>query len=389
MGTRALILMLGSAQTLAWASSYYLPAILAEPIAREMGIEPSTVFGAFSLALIVSAATGPFTGHLIDKFGGRSILMASNCIFALGLFLLAHAHTSATIFSAWAVMGVAMGCGLYEAAFATIVKLHDQKSRNVITGITLLAGFASTVGWPLTSYLSLTWGWREACTAWAFLHVFVGLPLNALLPKYVGAKLEAKDNKEGTNFSVSPNQQRRAVWVLSFVFASSWFISTAMAAHLPRLLVASGATLAIAVSIAALVGPAQVVGRILEYAFLKRAHPLLSARLATLAHPLACVCLGLVGVPAAFAFAIIHGLGNGILTIAIGTLPLFFFGAKGYGQRQGMLMVPARLVQAGAPFLFGLALERWNMASLWLSAILGLLSCVALLTLHAERDLTA
>ena len=171
---------------------------------------------------------------------------------------------------------------------------------------------------------------------------------------------------------------------MAFVFAVAWFNSTAMAAHLPDLLRAAGASLAVAVGIAALVGPAQVAGRLIEFTLLKRAHPLLSARLATLAHPLGALCLGLFGVSAAAAFAVLHGLGNGILTIAIGTLPLLIFGARGYGQRQGLLMVPARVVQAAAPFLFGLAVERWGVGSLWFSAALGLAACLALAVMTAD-----
>ena len=103
------------------------------------------------------------------------------------------------------------------------------------------------------------------------------------------------------------------------MFAVTWFISTAMAAHLPRLLQACGATLAAAVAIGALVGPAQVGGRLLEFGLLRHVHPLLSARLAALMHPVGAVLLALLGAPLAALFAILHGAGNGILTIAKGT----------------------------------------------------------------------
>ena len=184
--------------------------------------------------------------------------------------------------------------------------------------------------------------------------------------------------------ALPPAKQRGAAVLLAFVFAVAWFTSTAMAAHLPKLLQGVGASLAAAVGIAALVGPAQVAGRLIEFAFLSRAHPLLSARLATLGHPLGALCIGLFGSSAAMAFAVLHGLGNGILTIAIGTLPLLFFGAKGYGQRQGFLMVPARIVQAGAPFLFGLTVERLGVGALWISAGLGLVACLALTRLAMD-----
>src|SRR6185295_1923155 len=144
--------------------------------------------------------------------------------------------------------------------------------------------------------------------------------------------------------------RRRSALILAFVFAVTWFVSTAMAAHLPRLLQAGGATLAAAVAIGALVGPAQVGGRLLEFGVLRHVHPLLSARLAALMHPVGAALLALLGAPLAALFAILHGAGNGILTIAKGTLPLVLFGAQDYGLRQGLLMVPARIAQASSPW---------------------------------------
>ena len=176
--------------------------------------------------------------------------------------------------------------------------------------------------------------------------------------------------------------------ILAFVFAVTWFVSTAMAAHLPRLLQAGGATLAAAVAIGALVGPAQVGGRLLEFGLLRHVHPLLSARLAALMHPVGATLLALLGAPLAALFAILHGAGNGILTIAKGTLPLVLFGPQGYGLRQGLLMVPARVAQASAPWLFGILLDRFGAGALWFSTALGLAAFAALLLLPkpaAER----
>jgi hypothetical protein len=114
---------------------------------------------------------------------------------------------------------------------------------------------------------------------------------------------------------------------------------------------------------------------------LRRVHPLLSARLATLAHPLGAVMLMVAGAPAAALFALMHGAGNGILTIAKGTLPLVLFGPQAYGARQGWLMMPARVAQAVAPFAFGVALDRWGSAVLGLSTGLGLCAFGALMLL--------
>jgi predicted MFS family arabinose efflux permease len=379
---------LGTAQTLSWASSYYLPAMLAAPMARDLGVSMPTVFAAFSVALVLSALVGPITGRTIDRHGGRPLLMGTNLVFAAGLVSLGLAQGPASMFAAWALIGLAMGSGLYEAAFAALVRLYGHQSRNPITGITLLAGFASTVGWPLSALLELKFGWRGACFTWAALHLLLGLPLNALLPKAAPMQATAGGTAEDTRAAPALAPTARPVLtavVLAYVFAATWFVSTSMATHLPQLLQAAGASLAVAVGAGALVGPAQVAGRLAEFGLLRRVHPMLSARLAALAHPLGAATLLVVGAPAALVFALLHGAGNGIMTIAKGTLPLALFGHQGYGARQGWLTLPARVTQAAAPFLFGVALQRWGAGALWLSGTLGLSALAALLLLPRAR----
>lgn len=381
------VTLLGITQTLAWASSYYIAALLAAPIARELGLREPTVFLAFSLALVVSAFVGPWAGRTIDRRGGRQLLMGTNLVFAAGLAGLGLAQGPWTLFAAWVVLGLAMGTGLYEAAFATLVRLYGHDARGAITGVTLFAGFASTVGWPLTAWMETAHGWRGACFGWAALHLALGLPLNAALPK-AGALASAPSapaQPAAAQEEAEPQHPMLVSAVLSFVFAVAWFTSTAMAAHLPRLMQALGASLAVAVAVGALVGPAQVAGRLLEFGVLRRVHPLLSARLANLAHPIGALALLFAGPALAPVFALLHGAGNGILTIAKGTLPLVFFGPQGYGARQGWLMLPGRVAQAFAPFAFGLALDHWGAASLWLSTALGLVAFAALMLLKAGR----
>ncbi|CUI37887.1 MFS transporter [Achromobacter xylosoxidans] len=382
---------LGTAQTLAWASSYYLPAMLAAPMAADLGVATPTVFAAFSGAMVVSALVGPWAGLAIDRHGGRVVLAGTSLVFALGLGMLGFAQGLWTMVIAWLVIGAAMGAGLYEAAFSSLVRLYGQHARGAITGITLLAGFASTVGWPLSAWMETRFGWRNACLGWAGIHLLIGLPLNAWLPTLPSPaqpeRTAAADPAQAIA-SASPSPVAAAggagyaTALLAFVFAATWFISTAMATHLPRMLEAAGATLAAAVAVGALVGPAQVAGRVLEFGLLRRVHPLLSACLAALAHPAGVTVLLMAGPVAAPLFAILHGAGNGILTIAKGTLPLVLFGAQGYGARQGWLMLPARIAQALAPLLFGLALDAWGANALWLSGAIGLAACGALMLLR-------
>ena len=368
-----IILALGTTQTLAWASSMYLPAILADPMARDLGVSSNWVFGAFSASLVLSALLGPRIGRQIDLVGGRSVLSISNVLFATGLVLLGFATSIPVLVIAWLVLGVGMGAGLYDAAFAALGRIYGDSARRSITGITLLAGFASTVGWPLSAWGLETIGWRHTCFAWAAAHILLGLPLNWLmLPAVKGAKAAVAA-------AVKPQIAiDRTMIVLAFVFAASWTVTGAMAAHLPRILEAAGATTSQAVFAGALIGPAQVAARIFEASFLSRFHPLVSTRLACITHPIGAAILALAGGGAASLFAIFHGTGNGILTIARGTLPLAIFGPKDYGYRLGIVGAPARMPQAAAPLLFGLLIDAMGSRVLLLSSALSVSALLAL-----------
>jgi hypothetical protein len=275
-----------------------------------------------------------------------------------------------------------MGFGLYEAAFATVARLYGRDARSAITGITLFAGFASTVSWPVSAALIDHLGWRGALLAWAALHLVLGLPLNRLLvPKSPPpAPAVARRGRE-------PAGVPWTMIILACVFGATWFVSTALAAHLPRLLEAMGATPAAAIGAAALVGPAQVAARVAEFSLMRSASPLISARLAAGLNPIGAVLLAVIGAPAAIAFVLLHGAGNGMMTIARGTLPLALFGAAGYGLRTGLLGAPARILQGGAPLLFGLVLDREGpLAALLLAGTLMGISFLALLMLPAPAQ---
>jgi predicted MFS family arabinose efflux permease len=378
-----IILALGTTQTLAWASSYYLPAILADPIARDLGVSSNWIFAAFSGSLVISAVLGPRVGRQIDLFGGRPVLTTSNLTIAAGLALLGVTTSIPVLVAAWLLLGIGMGCGLYDAAFGALGRIYGDAARRSITGITLIAGFASTVGWPLTALGLESIGWRNTCFAWALAHILIGLPINFfMLPAVKGANAAAA-------VSIKPHIQiDRTMILLAFIFAAAWTVTGAMAAHMPRILEAAGATTVQAVAAGALFGPAQVVARVIEASFLSRYHPLLSTRLACLMHPIGAAILAAAGGAASSAFSIFFGFGNGILTIARGTLPLAIFGPKNYGYRLGLVGAPARMAQALAPLAFGLLIDAMGSRVLIVSSALSLSALLALFLLRREPAAT-
>lgn len=401
--TLAQVLALGTTQTIAWASSTYLPAILATPIALELGLPRSSVFAAFSLSLVVMALAGPAVGRAIDRYGGRNMLVASSLVLASGLAVLGCARDAWLLFSAWCVLGLGMAMGLYDAAFATLVRLHGGAARESITGITLIAGFASTVGWPLTAFIAEHYGWRASCFAWVGLHLGIAIPLNLRWIPALDAEgahairpavAQGTESKANAGNMARPTEEGRAFLLLAVFFAATAFVTSAMAAHLPGLLLAAGASALAALTAASLLGPAQVAARLVEFFAAKRFryHPLLTARLATVLHPVGALVIGIFGgLPlAAAGFALLHGAGNGMITIAKGMLPLAIFGPLGYGLRQGVLSVLARAMQAVAPFAFGLVLDSYGArAAIALSAMLSLVALGALLVMRAKASPTA
>ena len=414
--TRHVVLALGTAQTLVWAASYYLPAMLAAPMARSLGVQTSTVYAALSMALLMGAAISPWVGRRVDRKGGRSMLLLSNALFVAGLLSLAAAQGLVSMLAAWALLGLAMGCGLYDTAFATLVHLYGKSARQPISGITLLAGFASTVGWPLSALMEAHWGWRGACVGWAALLVLVAVPLNAVLPRRslaapdpaapvpgirpaaavaaaagagagagagTGVLAGARPISEPAVAPVPPS--RWLMPLLALIFSCMGFVSASISTHLPTILQAGGLGLAAAVSLAALAGPAQVAGRLLELGVLHRYTPVLTARVAAACHPVGALLLLGAGPPLALAFVLVHGLGNGIITIVRGTLPLAVFGAQGYGARQGWLHLPSRVVGALSPWFFGLLLQHFGAAALWATAAAGVASLLLLQLLPRLR----
>ena len=344
------------------------------------------------------ALAGPVVGRAIDRLGGRGVLMLSNFVLASGLVLLGLAWSTPMLFGAWCVIGVGMALGLYDAAFATLVRLHGGAARGPITGITLIAGFASTVGWPLTALLTEHYGWRASCFSWAALHLLVALPINVFcIPRVARAPAasDVLDDAAASALDAQPfrwtREHRRAFVLLALFAAMTSFVTSAMAAHFPGLLIALGTSTVAAIAAGALIGPAQVASRLLEFLAARRFsfHPLLSARVATAFHPVGGMVLALFGGPPLIAslFAVLHGLGNGMITIAKGTLPLSIFGAVGYGHRQGLLGILGRGMQAAAPFAFGVVIERYGpRTAIGLSVTLSLIALGTLIALRSAAE---
>ncbi|EIZ87197.1 major facilitator superfamily protein [Methylobacterium sp. GXF4] len=350
----AVIGALGVVQILAWGSSFYLPAVLAGPIAADTGWPLAWVVGGLSIGLLVAAFASPRVGLAIQRNGGRPVLAAAALLLAAGHVVLGLAPSLPVFLAGWLVIGLGMGCGLYDPAFATLGRLYGAEARPAITTLTLWGGFASTVCWPLSAYLVAHVGWRGTCLAYAGLHLLVTLPLVLGLIPEMPASSAAEGADRTANEPLSP-RERRAFLLMAGVLVLGGTVMTLVSVHLITLLQARGVALAAAVSYGALIGPAQVGARIVEMATKGRHHPLW-----TLTAAMALVAVGLVvlaaGAPAVGVALVLYGAGNGIYSIARGTVPLALFGAARYPVLVGRLARPGLIAQALAPSLGAVAL---------------------------------
>lgn len=355
-GRRHVIAALGIAQILAWGSSYYLLAVLAGPISSDTGWPYTCVVGGVSLGLLVAGLVSVQVGRRIEARGGRGVLGASAVLLAAGLTAMAAAPTLPFYLGAWLLIGAGMGAGLYDAAFATLGRLYGATARRTITALTLWGGFASTVCWPLSAWLLDAVGWRGACLTYAGLHLGVTLPLVLLAtPRQTPA--QAAPTAEAGRLASSPRGP--TIWLLAAVLTTAAAIAAIWSVHLITLLETRGLSLAAAVGLGTLVGPAQVGARVVEMALGGRHHPIW-----TLGAAAVLIAAGLVllwsGTGLVVGALIAYSAGNGVWSIARGALPLALFGPHGYAALMGRLAAPSLIAQALAPSVGALGMTYYG-----------------------------
>jgi MFS family permease len=356
-GRAVIISALGITQIFAWGTSYYLPAVLAAPIVADTGWSLAWVVGGLSLGLMTAGIVSPWVGRAIALRGGRPVLAMSAGLLAAGLLALALAHSLPAFLAAWLVVGLGMGAGLYDPAFATLGRLYGESGRSSITTLTLFGGFASTVCWPLSAFLEAHFGWRDTCLAYAAFQIVVSLPAYLLLLPRESRRptIEPTTTRSPALAPGRPAPGAGIFLLLATTITLASVISTAMSVHLLTILQAKGIALAAAVSLGALVGPSQVAARTVEMLIARFHHPIWTKIAAT-----SLVATGLaalwVGGPLVVAL-VLYGAGIGLESIARGTLPLAVFGPERYPVVMGRIAMPSLIAQAAAPTIGALLLK--------------------------------
>ena len=339
---------LGIAQIISWGSLYYAIGVLGAPMRAELGVSELFLFGSFTAGLLVCGAIAPATGRAIDRLGGSRVLAVGSVAGALGMAVLAMANGAAMVVFGWAIAGASMAATLYDPAFATLSQHAGDKYRRAVTALTLLGGFASTVFWPLSKVLLDAFGWRATWGAYAALQIAVCLPIHLFV---IPARARAGSSTQATSHERRAAGKRPGLAKLNAAFAIANLVVGVVAVHMVGLLTGAGLTTSEAIAISVLMGPMQVAGRIVEMAFLKRAHATHVGVVALSLIVIAIVVLMLVsgGGVLALLFVMAYGAGNGILTIVRGAAPAEMYGAESLGGLLGHLSRASSYARALGP----------------------------------------
>ena len=345
--------MLSISETVAWGILYYSFGVLLRPFASHLQASEASIAGAFSGAILASAATAWVAGASIDRWGPRPV-MTLGALLGVGAFAsLASVDTLAAFYVAWALIGVSQAAVLYEPAFAAIAKWFsdpNERSRALLS-VTLVAGFASTIFVPLTAALYERFGHERSVLLLALVALVTVVPLNAALPRHHAA---AKPGREPTPAARASTHASDGFPVLAAVFSLQAFASAGVTVHLVTHLRENGFELTAAAAVTGLLGAAQVPARLLYQTFQR----LLGAR-ARLPVLLGVQALSLVGVlatahPVAIASALVFGAANGLMTLERAVVIADVFGTERYGAVSGRVATVANAARAAAPLAVGL-----------------------------------
>ncbi|MGY2685304.1 MFS transporter [Pseudomonas tolaasii] len=339
--------LLGLLQILTWGGSFYLMAVLADPVVADTGWSREWVLGSVSIGLLTAGVVSPACGRLLVRYGGRRVLACHGFLMAAGLWIMASAHTLPLFLAAWVLMGMGMAAGLYDALFSALGALYGMKARGTITGVTLISGFCTTLIWPLLALLVHTLGWRGTCYLYGLVLMIGIYPLYQYCLPHQQTPSEKKPTTARTALSMDPT----LYWLMTVLFSLSAVLMTAISVVVIVLLQERGNSLAAAIALSAIIGPASVGSRIVDL-LTRNKHPMWTMLVSVFMTAVGLCMLAFTAQFAAWAL-VLYGAGNGLRAIVRSTLPLAIVPLKDYAMVSSKMAAPVYFSQAMTPLAIG------------------------------------
>lgn len=377
-----LTLLIGVSMTIGYGTLYYPFAILGPEIARDLGWSNSFVFGVFSFALLTSAVTASIVGHAMDRFGARPVMVFGSVLAGATLVNLSLVHSMVGFAIAMLLIELAARMVQYETGFAALTAIHGRKARRPIAHITLVAGFASTVFWPLIHWLLGFMDWRGVCVVLAVINLAVALPIHALIPSGPRQRPDDADPAPAIREPglLAPGKRRAAFVQMAIAFAGGSFLMSAVHTSFFVILEELGRAAALAALAGAVIGPMQVAARLIEMLTGERIASsvvgLISSASLLFGIGVLASALVIEGDVVIVVFAASFGIGQGLNFISRAILPARLFGTQGYGAVTGNLATVRLFAMAGAPVCTALMIAHAGIVATF--ALFGLIALIAL-----------
>ena len=175
-------------QTVGYGVLYYAFSVILGPMSNDLGISHTTAAGALTLAVLVSGLLSIPVGRWLDARGGHGLMTVGSVVGSVAVLGWSQVHNAVQLYLVFVLIGVASAMVLYEPAFAVVVAATEPARRaKALLGVTLVAGFASSIFIPLTGQLVDRIDWRHALLVLAVLLAALTVPLHGLGLRHTAA----------------------------------------------------------------------------------------------------------------------------------------------------------------------------------------------------------
>lgn len=352
-----LVAMLSFAQLVSWGTIFYGFPLFVVPMEAELGWSRGTLNGALSLGLLVAGVAAYPVGRRIDSHGGRAVMTLGSLLAVLLCIAWAFVGDPVVFYAIWIGLGLAQACTLYPPVFAVLTRMFPADFKTRITVLTLAGGFASTVFIPVIAWAIEALGWRNALLLMAGCNLVFCLPVHLLMLRDHAATT-TPTMPAATGSPLRRAMRQPVFWGLAACYTCYGLMHAMLTFHFMPMFTEYGIPLGIAVAILAVIGPAQVMARLLLLAA-RRIDTKATGAIVMGVFVISTLLFLLFPtvVPVLFAFAALYGGANGMMTILRGTVAPEFLGREGVGAINGALTLPTSIALAVGPSLAALIWE--------------------------------
>ena len=346
--------MLGISQIIAYGLMFYVFAQIKVPLADMLGVTPADILIGLTISLLIQAGIAPIVGAWVDHYGALRVMAVGLITGALGMVIMAFSPVYWVFLLAMVPLGVGFSMSCYEVAFSAAVQMNEPAARRNISLITFYGGVASTLTWISVAPLLARFDLFYSLIFMAILLVVMALWLGRMGVKMaMPGRIAADAPPIPFRWTELTHNEKVAMVTLASASCLEYMSFAGITLMLIHWYVERFADLGVAVILASIYGPFQVVGRVLEMRFGARHDARITAMLAFAMVPMALVLIQFPSLPMVVLGMAMFGMGHGVLTVSFGFITNMYFRAAVYGRAKGWITTPRAIGMAIGPSVAG------------------------------------